>query len=852
MFDGKRKAEDSLSKQNSPETKEDSFPDLVSLFRPTKQSTMFWVNQPFNVPTLFTTPFENQNDQISSKEKPKSAPKDKVSTSTAKTSTQTVKTPTSKAKTSTSTAKTPASTNKSSTSKNKPPTFDINKLYKRERQIIEKYHEKQKEIPSYKKIEKMVWDLVHEIPIVFIPIRIPELLNKIRLNEVPEYFLYTILTLCQSYSLNTIDSIASLQKNEHFLIKSIELLKQNSTSRDPYFIWACTLISTVYLDKGHFHKAFEALEMASVAIKVEKYYSIDLKRRIIRKSEDPDVLEFKRRIWWGYYISNRILVSRLHIPISIDESEVFVKFPTNDFIWKYGGNPVGCGRKIVTINQLAKHYEEKSIKSHNHFELICQGFLLYGNISKFISRRWLRNWSDGEEVYKQLLSKIEMISNLQAKIDNNSKLVMQNFTKNNEVISSVKKDSSKVEYVHISLYLQLMIRCLKIILYRSELNSCELYSSSPKRTKAAKIACLEASLESVKLFEWGSSNLSKKQLLSLVSFWSFPSSIILINADSIKHKTMGEQISHGNNYFKNIFENNQTTHAILHIYHLLLNHLEKIKTASTKISLKEERLLLFMGCYSLNDNDMLPWTIPQHSFLLNHSCCIRYNFPSLIVDEYLCLIKDKGGLVSIPKKNTRSNPKDDTGSFKLMKNLGFSLSSTEIELLKTLSYSSEHFSKLYKTSEESQFDDLESTFYVPKEYSSTIGNGMNSLRKTINYTDIISTSGDSHISNRMSGNNNAFSINDGGACSSNHMNTDVSTIQSIFIPKLESTSIGAVNEGMAGSSSANNQGSGYLNLEYKDLNAILSLPLVNQISTTEENDQTDSSGLKDENNIGML
>ncbi|OMJ07962.1 hypothetical protein AYI70_g11862, partial [Smittium culicis] len=96
---------------------------------------------------------------------------------------------------------------------------------------------------------------------------------------------------------------------------------------------------------------------------------MDLKRHYATR-ENEDFLEFKRRVWWSYYIlAIDIYVMGSGFQI-VTLEDIVVNLPKNDFRYKYGSRIKDIDPDIKYLNHLANAINPQSLPPDNYSFII--------------------------------------------------------------------------------------------------------------------------------------------------------------------------------------------------------------------------------------------------------------------------------------------------------------------------------------------------------------------------------------------------------------------------------------------------------------------------------------------------
>ncbi|OMJ16445.1 hypothetical protein AYI70_g5844 [Smittium culicis] len=369
---------------------------------------------------------------------------------------------------------------------------------------------------------------------------------------------------------------------------------------------------------------------------------MDLKRHYATR-ENEDFLEFKRRVWWSYYIlAIDIYVMGSGFQI-VTLEDIVVNLPKNDFRYKYGSRIKDIDPDIKYLNHLANAINPQSLPPDN-YSFIIKMYVLFGNMSRFLNNRWLKNSQNQDTVNLKFIKYINALKKIKVSIDKRyGKFNFTNSTSCHKQLSSFKQHE-KVYLLLTTFFIQQTYYSMMILLYQSELVRERKHVLNPERIKAAKIKCIKAALKSLYLYKWVRLNVHYTYDMSTVTIWVFVCPAILLNYKFIKNiNPENPFISDFDVMLKQIKLLKKDILTLEYIYYLI-KRLGFLKTKHLSENPSECQYIDLLKIYSIDENDLYPWLIPKYSTFLKFECCFESNYTTIDLKDYLFLSDYRHGL----------------------------------------------------------------------------------------------------------------------------------------------------------------------------------------------------------------
>ncbi|PWA01863.1 hypothetical protein BB558_001988 [Smittium angustum] len=441
-------------------------------------------------------------------------------------------------------------------------------------------------VPNAQKLELMCLALPHILPVCMIPLRLPEFINNLTNKTYPHYFIFAVLSVGINHTKNSRTEEDKLLQTK-YARKSLELINKEKDISDPLIVWAY---------------------IATMSIKQTRLYQLDINKKtekVIQKYTSSE-LEFRRRVWWSYYIAitgNYIFNGKF---MTFEQRDIVVNLPKNDFKWRYGGSIEGCNNKeLKLMNIVANNRRETDLPQDTHC-FIIKSFALFKNIAVFATKRWRKdhfnedNTNSRVVLYAQKLQKHK--AEIEKKFKDNLPSIQDDYVNNKGTIRLILDTEHHIfNYMSRQLYYTMVIH-----LYQSELVRDHESKILPERIKAAKSKCAKAAMNQVTLIEWYDHNVPEK-------FQDYGTTVWTVSGAIISEK-----------YFEVL------TSLISYVYYIV-----EIKSKKKVQNEKLKHLHKHMEPFGMYNSDIEPWIIPKYGSFFHYNCCGEVNFSTLDIEKYL-------------------------------------------------------------------------------------------------------------------------------------------------------------------------------------------------------------------------
>ncbi|PVZ99361.1 hypothetical protein BB558_004622, partial [Smittium angustum] len=351
-------------------------------------------------------------------------------------------------------------------------------------------------LPTNERLEKIIFVLPISFPSAMMPARIPELYHKMKNRLYPDYFYYSILALGNKLYNNTITdedkNLESLYAGE-----SLELLKKEEDIRNPLYLWTCVILL------AHNSRDVDAIVhetikgLSSVAVRISKIYQLDLSK-IAKMKYTEEELEFRRRVFWSFYSFDRLAMFFDGSFPTIQDQDIVVNLPKNDFLWRHGGECKEEHPELVLWNQIANNMPINQHPKEKHKYLV-KTILLHGKVTLFARRRWISKIYNPDKDNGQLIKLINNLSNYSDNIVIPNPVDFEKIKELHEKYENTLRMAIDMESQILNYIFNQMHNTMKIVLYQTEMVRIKGRYMHPGRVVSAKNIITECAEKQIDL-----------------------------------------------------------------------------------------------------------------------------------------------------------------------------------------------------------------------------------------------------------------------------------------------------------------------------------------------------------------
>ncbi|PVZ97938.1 hypothetical protein BB558_002058 [Smittium angustum] len=504
-------------------------------------------------------------------------------------------------------------------------------------------------IPDTEDVIHILYKLIHISPTIMMPANIIEFEYRVKHGLVPEYLLCAIFAAGMKHIKN---------KRTHsdrviealYARRSLELIKALNPKNDLLALWACVFI--IHYCRGNEDQCSftQAMILAKSIVLTTKLHMLDAQKsdkisyqEIKEKTKFKlctqgikERQEFKRRIWWLYYITT---ISEYYLDSSIstfEDSDIKVNFPENDFVYRYGGNSAICPEITQKLNNIAEN-PKYPVKPQDNYSLVIKMHVFLKSLIDFVSKRWKENYFDQDQANLKLVKLIKGLGDIKFVIESKYSETIYPISSIKEHFSENFKLSENTDSIIFSYYLRHFHKDMVIYLYQSELvrdNSLKLH---PGRVKSAKTICLKCATDQVEMLSWAlGRNFVDTKVFMVIPF-TFNAIATLINMFFIGNETISTKYTNQYTEIINVYKALSPLCDLVLIQLKVSENLLELKREANHINKPLKYLNSKMLPFSISPDfeDVDPWIVPLHGSFYNYKCCYIEIYSEMEINKYL-------------------------------------------------------------------------------------------------------------------------------------------------------------------------------------------------------------------------
>ncbi|PWA01338.1 hypothetical protein BB558_002580 [Smittium angustum] len=487
-------------------------------------------------------------------------------------------------------------------------------------------------LPTNERLEKMIFELPITFPSVMIPVRIPELYHKMKNRQYPDYFYYSILALGNRLCSNT-TTVEDKNLESEYAKKSLELLKHEKDTRNPFYLWACVILIAHYGCVSNYIAHRTLLGLSSLSVRISRIYQLDLSK-ITKMKYTGEEIEFRRRVFWSFYIFDRLNMSFAGSFPTIQDRDIVVNLPKNDFFWRYGGECKENHPELMLWNNIANTINIDDHPEEKHKNLV-KTLLLHGKISLFTRRRWISK--DHKQNYDNncILRFIENLNEYKNNILIPNPVNFKRIKETHEKHENTLRMTIDIESQVLNYIFNQMHNSMKIVLFQSELVRVKGKHIRPKRIVSAKILISESAEKQIDMLHNLNQVLPPNHSELIASSWTLVSGVICLNLMGINQSGRKFDVPLKLKLLSDEYKKMNTKSYLFVVYPMFLNRLSKLVEETHDENKKYISLFDKMKKYSIDKSDVDPWLVSKYGSYFSVLCCFGKSFTILRINEYL-------------------------------------------------------------------------------------------------------------------------------------------------------------------------------------------------------------------------
>ncbi|PVU86179.1 hypothetical protein BB559_006627 [Furculomyces boomerangus] len=500
-------------------------------------------------------------------------------------------------------------------------------------------------LPTNERLEKMIFALPISFPTVMLPVRIPELYHKMKNRQYPDYFYFSVLTLgnricvvnitdvsqCTWHKTPTTDEDINLESL--YTEKSIELLKKEVDIRNPLYLWTCVIL-LAHNSRNVDNIVYEILKgLSSVAVRISKIYQLDLSK-IAKMKYAEEELEFRRRVFWSFYSFDRLAMFYYGSFPTIQDRDIVVNLPKNDFFWRYGGECKEKHPDLMLWNNLANDIDDDQHQKESHKDLI-KAMLLHGKITLFARRRWITKDYNPDDDNSQLIKLIVNIDSYSNNIVIPNSASFEKIKQVHEKYENTLRMTIEIESQILNYIFDQMHNTMKIVLYQTEMVRVKGRYMHPGRVVSAKNIISECAEKQIDLLHNFNQVLPPNHSENIASPCTLVSGVVCLNLMGINPSGRKFDAPLKLKILTDEYKKMGLQADLFLVYPLFLNRLSDLIGKARPENKKYRMIFENMKKFSIDESDVHPWLVSKYASYFFIKCCFERSFSILEINEYL-------------------------------------------------------------------------------------------------------------------------------------------------------------------------------------------------------------------------
>ncbi|KAJ1770306.1 hypothetical protein LPJ74_003310 [Coemansia sp. RSA 1843] len=399
------------------------------------------------------------------------------------------------------------------------------------------------------------------------PISLPTVLRRLRNGQLPEYIICGCIALAARFSSRPEFSCTPrYNAGREYAKRAAELVSGLIDKPDPDVVFCMVMLSLYEWGCGLGESAWSYTGMATRLAQRLRLHLVD-ETEFTENEDDRDTswasTEWKRRMWWCVYISDRTSLIVASRPATVHDDDYVVNLPSHDHEWINGAvpsddesadlatqvsqgtaEPHNNGASAPSAQQQSRDQKNCHLlkkKAPDSMWLVVELYRTCSRISEFSNRR-------RRAVRPNDISRRTMFDILDRELEDLRSRFMpcMEFPPRTEWLLSGYANLGNGINGMLSVYttcfnIHLMYYAAKIILYRSELPEYEHETIGPDLIARAKAVCVDAAHKQAEIIRWAFDNLPVENWDPKIGVWSLQGASIHVNAALSDDNVVAEQ-----------------------------------------------------------------------------------------------------------------------------------------------------------------------------------------------------------------------------------------------------------------------------------------------------------------------
>ncbi|PVU99852.1 hypothetical protein BB559_000348 [Furculomyces boomerangus] len=479
--------------------------------------------------------------------------------------------------------------------------------------------------------KELMISLTSIYPTLMLPIRATEFIYKLSTNLYPKYLCLSMAALYKN-SQTEIKDLAKRKLCNMLIEQAIELLESEKNFKDPNYLWACCCIfcyTSGNVDNLNYKKA------SAFASKLSKIYLMDQKKKYISTKDSEEELEFKRRVWWVYYIFTRSsVISNGSLPV-IEDKDILVNFPSKDFRWRYETDSIKLPPDFEILENNV-NTQDKSGFFGDRFEFLIKSFVLFGSIALFLKNRWNKKKFDLKKDKINFRHFVQKIKELEVLIENMYPLKIYPINNIHNDLSGKLLLNILTEPLIIYYIVKQLHSSMNIFLYQSELVRYLDRALVSNRIIYAKHQCTDAAMTQSNMLAWFVKTIPEDYWETLSLPFLLFGAVVLQSYNFIPNHEKAKEYSSGLDNILQLYTAFGKKVEIAVSFTGYLEYIADFRKKAYDIS-KFDNNVHLMKPYAIFESDTIPWLAAHYGSYFFLACCFEKSFSTLNISEYLGL-----------------------------------------------------------------------------------------------------------------------------------------------------------------------------------------------------------------------
>ncbi|KAJ2657403.1 hypothetical protein IWW48_004532 [Coemansia sp. RSA 1200] len=433
-------------------------------------------------------------------------------------------------------------------------------------------------MPPHHVVEELVELALARLAPAQPPISLPTVLRRLRSGKLPEYIICGCIAIAARFSNRPeFNCTPRYNAGREYAKRAAELVSGLIDKPDPDVVFCMVMLSLYEWGCGLGESAWSYTGMATRLAQRLRLHLVD-ETDFTENEEGRDTswgsTEWKRRMWWCVYISDRTSLIVASRPATVHDDDYVVNLPTYDHEWVTGTLPSDNRRSTGEAREAASpessnpsaissasddpfdrigspaaqqqnRDQESGCRSDNKIPdslwLVVELYRTCSRISEFSNRR-------RRPVRPNDISRRTMFDILDRELEDLRSRFMpfMEFPPRTEWLlkgyASLGSGINGMLSIHSTYFnIHLMYYAAKIILYRSELPEYEHEIIEPELIARAKAVCVDSAHKQAEVIRWAFDNIPVENWDPKIGVWSLQGASIHVNAALTDDNLVAEQ-----------------------------------------------------------------------------------------------------------------------------------------------------------------------------------------------------------------------------------------------------------------------------------------------------------------------